>query len=389
MYYTVREKASVFFRVSDGSEYRVLAYSATSGGRRLPPGTPIPSRDPSVVWKLSPLSGTIRPMNDKTYAMARLKEACAKKGPLCVGLDTDPSYLPPEVLRMYPNAAEAVLAYNRALVAACAPHAACFKVQIAYYEAMGLAGLKAYAETLKAVRAAGIPAIADVKRGDIADTAKAYARAHFEGDFEADIVTLNPYMGFETLEPFLEYVERSGKGAFVLLRTSNPGMKDIEWLELAGSATGSGPAARVLDAVGKEPIRVLDAVGSGLSEIGKRFGDFTASGCAPFGAVVGCTEEADARALRDRYPGLFFLIPGYGAQGGAARIAATLLDRAGGTVNSSRAILTAWKKDPALEIPMKSGSLTLDSIVESASRAAFAATADLLGAKKLLSEGAR
>ncbi len=313
-------------------------------------------------------------MNDKTYAMARLQEACAKKGPLCVGLDTDPSYLPPEVLRMYPNAAEAVFAYNRALVAACAPHAACFKVQIAYYEAMGLAGLKAYAETLKAVRAAGIPVIADVKRGDIADTAKAYARAHFEGDFEADIVTLNPYMGFETLEPFLEYVDKTGKGAFVLLRTSNPGMKDIEWLELAGSAKGA---------------RVLDAVGSGLQEIQRRYGDFATSGCAPFGAVVGCTEEADARALRDRYPGLFFLIPGYGAQGGAARIAATLLDRAGGTVNSSRAILTAWKKDPALEIPMKSGSLSLDSIVESASRAAFAATADLLGAKKLLSDGAR
>jgi orotidine-5'-phosphate decarboxylase len=337
-------------------------------------------------------------MNDKTYAMARLQEACAKKGPLCVGLDTDPSYLPPEVLRMYPSAAEAVLAYNRALVAACAPHAACFKVQVAYYEAMGLSGLKAYAETLKAVRAAGIPVIADVKRGDIADTAKAYARAHFEGDFEADIVTLNPYMGFETIEPFLEYVDKAGKGAFVLLRTSNPGMKDIEWLELAGSATGS-PARvldavgqepiRVLDAVGQEPIRVLDAVGSGLQEIQKRYGDFTAAGCAPFGAVVGCTEEADARSLRDRYPDLFFLIPGYGAQGGAARIAATLLDRAGGTVNSSRAILTAWKKDPALEIPMKSGSLTLDSIVESASRAAFAATADLLGAKKLLSEGAR
>lgn len=337
---------------------------------------PLLSEDLQLVWKLSAVSGTIRLMNEKTYAMARLQEACAKKGPLCVGLDTDPSYLPPEVLRMYPSAAEAVLAYNRALVASCAPYAACFKVQIAYYEAMGLSGLKAYAETLKAVRASGIPVIADVKRGDIADTAKAYARAHFEGDFEADIVTLNPYMGFETLDPFIEYVDKAGKGAFVLLRTSNPGMKDIEWLELAGAA--NGPASRV-----------LDAVGSGLQEMQKRYGDFTAAGCAPFGAVVGCTEEADARSLRDRYPDLFFLIPGYGAQGGAARIAATLLDRAGGTVNSSRAILTAWKKDPALEIPMKSGSLTLGSIVESASRAAFAATADLLGAKKLLSEGAR
>ncbi len=315
-------------------------------------------------------------MNTQKHAMNRLKAACAEKGPLCVGLDTDPSYLPPEVVRMHGSPAEAVLAYNKALIAACAPSASCFKVQIAYYEAMGLAGLKAYAETLKAVRAAGIPVIADVKRGDIADTAKAYARAHFEGDFEADIVTLNPYMGFETLDPFLDYVEKSGKGAFVLLRTSNPGMRDVEWLELApGTAGGQG--------------RVLDAVGAGMLAIARRFGPYAEGECSPVGVVVGCTEEEDARSLRDRYPELFFLIPGYGAQGGAARIAATLLDRAGGTVNSSRGILTAWKKDQTLEIRAKSGSLTMDDIVESASRAAFAAKAELLGAKKSLTGGAK
>lgn len=321
--------------------------------------------------------------------MLRLQAACAEKGPLCVGLDTDPSYLPPEVLRLYDSPAEAVLAYNRALISATAKSAACFKVQIAYYEAMGLAGLSAYSKTLKAVRAAGIPVIADVKRGDIADTAKAYAKAHFEGDFEADIVTLNPYMGFETLDPFLEYVGKAGKGAFVLLRTSNPGMKDIEWLPLDSSvACGDGcPVGTCF--VDVPPLargsRVLDAVGRGLSVISRRYGNFSKSGCSPFGVVVGCTEESDARSLRDRYPDLFFLIPGYGAQGGAARIAATLLDRAGGTVNSSRAILTAWKKDPSLEIRATSGDLSMDDIVESAARAAFNATAELLGAKKMLS----
>ena len=101
-------------------------------------------------------------------------------------------------------------------------------------------------------------------------------------------------------------------------------MKDIEWLPLSeeGAAmAGVGAGSRV-----------LDAVGAGLSRAMERFGG--AGELAPFGAVVGCTEEADARALRDRYPNLFFLIPGYGAQGGAARIAAALLDRAGGTVNS-------------------------------------------------------
>ena len=330
--------------------------------------------------------------------MLRLQASCAKKGPLCVGLDTDPSYLPPEVVRMYDSPAEAVLAYNRALISAVAPSAACFKVQIAYYEAMGLAGLAAYSETLKAVRAAGIPVIADIKRGDIADTAKAYARAHFEGDFEADIVTLNPYMGFDTLEPFLEYVGKAGKGAFVLLRTSNPGMKDIEWLELSSRKnTDDGCPAGTCFPVGSVAnnslnmtgSRVLDAVGSGLQAISRRFGDFSSSGCSPFGAVVGCTEEEDARALRDRYPDLFFLIPGYGAQGGAARIAATLLDRAGGTVNSSRGILTAWKKDESLDILTRSGSLSMKDIVDSAARAAFAAKAELLGAKKALAEAGR
>lgn len=307
-------------------------------------------------------------MNTQNYAMLRLQSACVEKGPLCVGLDTDPSYLPPEILRMYQSPSEAVLAYNLALIEATAPNAACFKVQIAYYEAMGLAGLAVYAKTLQAVRAAGIPVIADIKRGDIADTAKAYARAHFEGDFEADIVTLNPYMGFDTLEPFLDYVEKANKGAFVLLRTSNPGMKDIEWLPVVSESQGDH--------------RVLDAVGTGLQTISKRFGDFSSSGCSPFGAVVGCTEEAEARSLRDRYPDLFFLIPGYGAQGGAARIAATLLDKAGGTVNSSRAILTAWKKDNLLEIKARSGSLVLTDIVESAGRAAFATTAALRAAQK-------
>jgi orotidine-5'-phosphate decarboxylase len=321
-------------------------------------------------------------MNKTQYQMRRLQAACAEKGPLCVGLDTDPSYLPSEVVRMYDSPPEAVLAYNKALIGSAAGSAACFKVQIAYYEAMGLAGLSAYAQTLKAVRAAGIPVIADIKRGDIADTAKAYARAHFEGEFEADIVTVNPYMGFDTLEPFIEYAEKAGKGAFVLLRTSNPGMKDIEWLSLAGQAGSDGSAL-------PDGSRVLDAVGAGLLSISRRFEGSSAAHCSPFGAVVGCTEEADARSLRDRYPEIFFLIPGYGAQGGAARIAATLLDKAGGTVNSSRAILTAWKKDPSLEIRANSHSLTMNDIVESASRAAFAAKAELLGAIKLIAGNAR
>ena len=271
--------------------------------------------------------------------------------------------------------ADAILSYNKEIIrrVAADKSACCFKIQIAYYEAMGLKGLKAYVETLKAVKETGLIAISDIKRGDIADTAKAYARAHFSGEFETDIITVNPYMGFDTLKPFTEYCnvldegKKAGKGIFVLLRTSNPGMVDIEQQELKSGG------------------RVLDRTGSELARIASEFKNvYPEQTCSPVGAVVGCTEESDARLLRDAYPELFFLIPGYGAQGGAARIAATLLDKAGGTVNSSRGILCAWKKDADLASKVESGNLCLKEIADSAQKAALASKADLLNAKKEL-----
>ena len=309
------------------------------------------------------------------HYMEQLQEAALAKGPLCVGLDTDPSYLPAPLLTIFDSPADAVLAYNREIIKRIAEEktACCCKVQIAYYEAMGIAGLKAYIETLHAVKEAGLIAISDIKRGDIADTAKAYARAHFSGDFETDIITVNPYMGFDTLKPFADYCrpasdgKQGGKGMFVLLRTSNPGMTDIEQQELKAGG-------RVLDKTGAELERLS-------AEFKALYPDQT---CAPVGAVVGCTEESDARALRDAYPDIFFLIPGYGAQGGAARIAATLLDKAGGTVNSSRGILCAWKKAPELADRVESGNLCLKDIADAAGNAARAAKADLLKAKEEL-----
>ena len=248
--------------------------------------------------------------------MEQLKDAAAANGPLCVGLDTDPSYLPAPLLKVFSSPADAILTYNKEIIKRIAADksACCCKIQIAYYEAMGLAGLKAYIETIRAVKEAGLIAISDIKRGDIADTAKAYARAHFSGEFETDIITVNPYMGFDTLKPFSEYCAplpasagkeaAGGKGIFVLLRTSNPGMVDIEQQELKAGG-------RVLDKTGSE----LSRISAGFKKI------YPEQTCSPVGAVVGCTEESDARALRDAYPDIFFLIPGYGAQGGAARIA--------------------------------------------------------------------
>lgn len=300
--------------------------------------------------------------------MQILQELAAERGPLCVGLDTDPSYLPESVIKAVGSAEEAVLAYNKEIIRRVASDksACCCKVQIAYYEAMGLKGMKVYAETLKAVRNSGLIAISDIKRGDIAATADAYARAHFSGDFETDIITINPYMGFDTLRPFTNYAapDKGGKGAFVLLCTSNPGMTDIEHQELKSGGL------------------LLEKVGNEIASInGEYKSNYTEQTCGPIGAVVGATQEKDARALRDKYPETFFLIPGYGAQGGAAKIAATLLDRCGGTVNSSRGILCAWKKDVELAEKREAGALSLADIADSAARNALFSKNDLLTAK--------
>ena len=216
------------------------------------------------------------------HNMQVLQELAAKNGPLCVGLDTDPSYIPENIIKQYGSAPEAVLAYNKAIIdrVAADKSACCFKVQIAYYEAMGLEGLKVYSQTLKLVRNTGLIAISDIKRGDIGATSKAYARAHFTGDFETDIITLNPYMGFDTLQPYTEYAdpEHGGKGAFVLLCTSNPGMTDIEHQELK---TGG---------------LLLERVGDEIARIGTEFGKFyDGQTCGVYGAVVGATQVSDAR----------------------------------------------------------------------------------------------
>jgi orotidine-5'-phosphate decarboxylase len=280
-----------------------------------------------------------------------LFEAVREKGHVCVGLDTAPEYIPPLEQKKAASGAEAVLAFNRALVDATLDSAACYKVQIAYYEALGLDGLKCYAQTLSYIREKGALVIADIKRGDIADTALQYARAHFEGDFEADFVTLSPYMGMDSIEPWLSFAEKKGKGAFVLMKTSNKGMKDFEYLELKETGAPQGYSPAGILSGGKNaafPRRLYDAVGERLSALAEKYQG--ASGYGAFGAVAGAdpksgAERDEAEAIRERYRKLFFLIPGYGAQGGAAKDAALFLREGnGGVVNASRSILKAWTR---------------------------------------------
>ena len=267
-------------------------------------------------------------MITNVQAIDQLFEAVESKGHVCAGLDTSADYVPPAERRKAQNDADAVVAYNKALVDSLIDVCACFKVQIAYYEEMGKAGLCAYSETLKYIREKNGIVIADIKRGDIADTASRYAKAHFYGDFEADFVTLNPYMGMDSIKPWLKEAQTLGKGAFVLMRTSNPGMKDFEYLELSN---------------GKY---LYNEVGNKLADLARK--NRGSHGYGIFGAVVGCTERAEASSIRDEYQNLFFLIPGYGAQGGGAKDAALLLQKGnGGVVNASRSIITAWQKDYA------------------------------------------
>ncbi|MCI2047334.1 MAG: orotidine-5'-phosphate decarboxylase [Faecalibacterium sp.] len=262
-------------------------------------------------------------------SMDKLYEGVAARGPVCVGLDTDISYLPENFAQAGETPGESIFRFNTALIDATKAVAGCYKVQIAYYEALGLDGLAAYAKTLAAVRAAGRPVIADIKRGDIAKTAEMYAKAHFAGEFEADCITLAPYMGLDSLSPYLPYAEKQGKGMFILCRTSNPGAKDFEYETLADGR------------------HVYDLVGDKAAALGE--GYLGEHGYSSLGLVIGGTHAEEASEIRVRYPQTFFLIPGYGAQGGkAADIALYLKARNGGVVNSSRGILLAYKKQPGI-----------------------------------------
>lgn len=256
----------------------------------------------------------------------RLCGRVREKGPVCVGLDTDIGYLPPGLAGRFKNKADAMFVFNKELIDATIDSVACFKVQIAYYEALGLDGLNAYMKTLGYLRDNGAIAIADVKRGDIAKTAEMYAKAHFSGDFEADFITVNPFMGMDTLEPFFPYLETGNKGLFALVATSNPGASDIEGIMAADGES------------------VSEKTGAMINKLGGQFRG--ASGYSSIGAVVGCTNREQTVSIRERLAGTFFLVPGYGAQGGTASDMADYFDSEsnGCVVNSSRAVLTAWKR---------------------------------------------
>jgi orotidine-5'-phosphate decarboxylase len=215
---------------------------------------------------------------------------------LCVGLDPDVARLPEGMT---------IAAFCEAIIDVTAEYAACFKPNIAFFERHAAAGIDALVRTMAACRERGVPIILDAKRGDIDSTARLYAEAYLQpGPLAADALTVNPSLGIDTLAPFLELGRAHDRGILVLLRTSNAGAAAFQ-----------------------------DAIEPGLI-------DFLRSE-RQAGAVVGATHPAEGARLRAALPDTFFLVPGYGAQGGTDL--APFFDARGGgaVVNSSRAILYA------------------------------------------------
>lgn len=233
---------------------------------------------------------------------------------LCVGLDPEPERLPEE-LRALPIE-KAVVQFCRAIIEATAPYASVFKPNLAFFEVLGPAGMAALQEVVQAIPG-HIPVIADAKRGDIGNTASRYAAAIFE-TYGFDAVTVNPYLGYDAVAPFLAYRER---GVILLCRTSNPSARDFQDLSIQGS---DGECRPLYEVVAR---RV-----QGWNEAGN---------C---GLVVGATYPQELRAIRALCPDLPMLIPGIGAQGGDLAASVPVAVDARGEramISASRAILYA------------------------------------------------
>ena len=256
-----------------------------------------------------------------------------KRTPALVGIDPHLDLLPDEFAvarEEYASRAERADAMQRfctELLDVVADRVAIVKPQSAFFEVLGADGVRAFENVCAHARSLGLLVLGDVKRGDIASTAAAYATSFLTGGkHRCDAITVNPYLGPDTLLPFVDVCRETGGGLYVLVRTSNPGSSTFQ-------LHGDPPLWRVIAAA-------VDTCGAGL--VGE-------CGFSSVGAVVGATHPTELAELRAAMPRTPFLLPGYGAQGaGAADIVPAFSDRAhpwrGGLVNSSRGIAFAWRR---------------------------------------------
>lgn len=271
----------------------------------------------------------------------RVAEVVRSKGtPLCVGLDPRWESLPMS-LRPASVSLETVAAafetFCLRVLDLVASHVGVIKPQSAFFELCGPPGMIALQHVIRRAKELGLVVILDSKRGDIASTATAYAEAAFAGlmidgktlpVWDADAITVNPYLGRDAVEPFLSAARTSNRGVFVLVRTSNPGAGLFQDLDCGGRKLYQHVAAAVAD--WNRPTIGACALGD-------------------VGAVVGATNPAELAALRKELPDVWFLVPGYGAQGGTAKDVAAAFrnDGLGAIVNSSRGITFPFHPDDA------------------------------------------
>lgn len=268
----------------------------------------------------------------------RIKEL---EAPIVVGLDPMWSYIPEsirsETVREYGEtleaAAEAVWQFNKGIVDAICDIVPAVKPQLAMYEQFGIPGLMTYKRTLDYCREKGLVVIADAKRGDIGSTSAAYAAGHLgtvqigntrQAAFGADFLTVNPYLGTDGVQPFIDVCKEEKKGIFVLVKTSNPSSGEFQDQKVDGKP-------------------LYEIVGEHVAKWG---GQCMGDSYSYVGAVVGGTYPEMGKALRTVMPKSYILVPGYGAQGGTAKELAPYFneDGLGAIVNSSRGIIAAYKK---------------------------------------------
>jgi len=263
--------------------------------------------------------------------------------PTVVGLDPRMDYLPEDIVKdaqdRYGRTTIAVryalLAYNKGIIDAVCDIVPAVKPQMAFYEQFGAEGVDAYIQTVAYAKSKGLIVIGDIKRSDIASTAEAYSDGHIgqvdvfgqtTSVIEHDFITLNPYLGADSVEPFLKNCREFDKGLFLLVKTSNKGSGDLQDL-ISGDRT------------------IYEIVGDLVAAWGA---DFVGHhGYSSIGGVVGATHPEVGAKLRARLPHTFFLVPGYGAQGGSAADIAVNFDKngVGAIVNNSRGIIAAYKSD--------------------------------------------
>lgn len=254
-----------------------------------------------------------------------IKKITTLQNPTVIGLDPDISQFPDNLKNL--DIQEALESFNFSIIDKVCDIIPAVKLQSAYYEMYGLEGITAFKNTIDYAKSKGMIVIADVKRNDIGSTAKAYSKAYLGKAFDVDCITVNPYLGSDGIVPFLEDCKEYNKGLFILAKTSNP---------------SSGEFQNITTADGKPVyVHVAEKIATWGSEL---IGEH---GYSSIGAVVGATYPEEIKVLREKMKHVFFLIPGYGAQGGKAEDIRLALDNnnLGALINSSRGLMYAYKSN--------------------------------------------